>query len=226
MEAELFGTVRGAFTGAIDKPGKLELADGGTLFLDEIADIPLSAQTKLLRVLQDGVLERVGGTKHVKTDFRLVSATNKDLDEAIRNGKFREDLYDRIKGITIRIPPLRERMEDIPLLVLDTLGKLGSSKVFEPSAIELMQAYSWPGNIRQLIRFVEVVDVLCDSQEVRAKDLQPLIRISPPQVSSSLIKTEFPTLKTLVAQVERGHSALRADSSTFTPCSGTGSWGG
>lgn len=156
QESELFGHEKGAFTGAVDsKKGKLELADGGTIFLDELGEMSLSAQVKLLRFLQDKTFERVGGVKKIKIDARVISATNKDLKQAIAEKKFREDLYYRLMVYPITIPPLRERIEDIPLLCAHFLKKYESEtrksiKSIDTEAMEALLNYPWPGNIRQL----------------------------------------------------------------------------
>jgi len=164
LESELFGHVKGAFTGAVrDKKGRFELADRGTLFLDEVADLPRAVQAKLLRVLQDGVFERVGGEKPVSVDIRLISATNQDLKRMVETGLFREDLYYRINVVPLHMPPLRKRKNDIPLLVehfLDKAAKEGQETA-GPSkeALAVMMEYPWPGNIRELqsaIRFALV----------------------------------------------------------------------
>ena len=164
LESELFGHVKGAFTGAIrDKKGRFELADGGTLFLDEIGELPKMVQVKLLRVLQEGAFEPVGSEKTIKVDVRIISATNKDLMAEVRKGNFREDLYYRINVVPIRLPPLRERKEDIPLLVdyfLDEAIREGiKTQGISKEAIELLTQYPWPGNVRELhsaVRFALV----------------------------------------------------------------------
>ena len=201
VESELFGHERGAFTGAVrDKTGRLALADGGTLFLDEVADIPLKSQPKLLRVLETGEFERLGGIDALHTDVRLVSATHKNLAQLVESGDFREDLFYRLSGIQIQIPPLRERTEDIPLLVERMLTKRGSAKAFSDEALERLQSYSWPGNVRQLQHLVEVVDVVCESETVGADDLRFALTPEVFQKDSG-----FVPLKELVAQVERDH---------------------
>jgi two-component system response regulator HydG len=177
IESELFGHVKGAFTGAVkSKKGKFELADGGTLFLDEIGEIPLDVQVKLLRVLQEREVERVGGEEPVRIDVRLVCATHRDLDAMVADGSFREDLYYRIKVIVLRLPALRERPEDIPELV-DHFRKLSNErnrrdvKEFTPAALERLQEYGWPGNVRELENVVEQAVVLAQGPAVDAGDL-------------------------------------------------------
>ncbi len=161
VEAELFGVEKGAFTGAINsRPGRFERAHGGTLFLDEIGDLPLSAQAKLLRVLQEGEIERVGDHKVRKVDVRLVAATNVDLKQLVKEGKFRSDLYYRLNAFQINIPPLRERKEDIPLLAnrfLEKYSAIHGKKLngFTDKAMRALLAYPWPGNIRELLNMVE-----------------------------------------------------------------------
>ncbi|WP_432613107.1 sigma-54-dependent transcriptional regulator [Geotalea uraniireducens] len=163
LESELFGHVRGAFTdAAADRRGLFEEADGGTLFLDEIGDMPLSLQVKLLRVLQEGELRRLGGAKQIKVDVRIISATAKRLDAEVAAGNFREDLYFRLNVVSITLPPLRERQEDIPLLVAHFLekygkefGKPGAAVAVSPEAMQLLLAYSWPGNVRELENCIE-----------------------------------------------------------------------
>jgi len=165
LEAELFGYEKGAFTGAYSpKKGKFELANGGTLFLDEIGDMPLSLQTKLLRVLQEKEVERIGGTKPLKVDVRIIAATNKDLKKLVEEGKFREDLYYRLNVVPIYIPPLRERKEDIPVLVkhfLDQFSKeYGKELEISNDVMEAFMEYDWPGNVRELRNVVERMVIL------------------------------------------------------------------
>lgn len=161
LESELFGHVKGAFTGAIkDKIGRFELANGGTLFLDEIGDISLNMQVKLLRVLQEGEFERVGGTETLKVDVRIIAATNRNLEERIHKQEFRQDLYYRLNVIPLNVPPLRERKDDIKLLVkyfLEKFQEVHSKKIerIEDDAIVALEAYDWPGNIRELENYIE-----------------------------------------------------------------------
>src|SRR6266542_87514 len=161
LEDELFGHVKGAYTGAqTEREGRFEHADGGTLFMDEIGDMPQAMQAKLLRVLENGEVVRLGSNEPIQVDVRLISATNRDLDEFVAEKKFREDLYFRIKGVTIRIAPLRERREDIPLLIhyfvqlaSERYGKEPSA--VEPEAQQVLMSYAWPGNVRQLKNVIE-----------------------------------------------------------------------
>ncbi len=183
LESELFGHEKGAFTGALgQKPGLFELADGGTLFLDEIGDLSAATQTKLLRVVQEKEFQRVGGTTPIRVDVRFVSATNRDLEEGVRKGSFREDLYYRINVVPIDLPPLRERREDIPLLAKHFLDKhRGQSGVkhISEEAMDLLKRYGWPGNVRELENAVERGIVLCDGDALVAGDLPDPLRAPP-----------------------------------------------
>jgi two-component system response regulator HydG len=179
LEAELFGYEKGAFTGALQrKPGRFELADGGTLFLDEIGEMPLEVQVKLLRVLQDGTFERVGGTRTLQVDVRIVAATNKDIHQEVVAKHFREDLYFRINVVTIQLPPLRERHEDIPRLAAHFMQKYAQQNQKAVTAIHhevlrRLQAYDWPGNVRELEHVIERAVVLAADATVRVADLPP-----------------------------------------------------
>ncbi len=177
LESELFGHERGAFTGAqYRRRGKIELADGGTLFLDEIGDIPPKMQVDLLRVIETKQFTRVGGNQLIHSDFRLICATNKDLEKEMREGRFREDLYYRINVFTIHLPPLRERREDIPLLARHFLRKYAASMnkpitEIEPEAMEILMSYHWPGNVRELENAIERAMVVGKPPAIRAEDL-------------------------------------------------------
>lgn len=176
LESELFGHEKGAFTGAISaRAGRFELADGGTLFLDEIGDMPLSMQVKLLRVLQEQSFERVGGVKTIQSDVRILAATHKDLEEMIARGEFRQDLYYRLNVFPIAMPSLRERMEDIPLLLNELIAELeaeGRGSVrFNSSAVAALCRYSWPGNVRELANLVERMAILLPHGIVGVQDL-------------------------------------------------------
>ncbi len=184
MEAELFGYERGAFTGAVtSKPGRFELADKGTLFLDEIAEIPVEMQVKLLRAIQEGEIDRVGGIKPLTVDVRLVAATNRDLKREIAAGRFREDLYYRLNVVPVHLPPLRERRSDVPLLVEHFLAvhagrfKKPQSRI-SPEAHQCMVDYAWPGNIRELENVIERCVLLSDDNTIRLRDLPPEVRAS------------------------------------------------
>ncbi|MBX5483498.1 MAG: sigma-54-dependent Fis family transcriptional regulator [Myxococcaceae bacterium] len=182
MESELFGYERGAFTGAVtSKPGRFELADTGTLFLDEIGEIPVEMQVKLLRVLQDGEFERVGGIKTTRVDVRLIAATNRDLEQEIEAGRFRKDLYYRLNVVPIRLPPLRERVNDIPMLArhfIEKYNKRLNKKIegITDEALERMKAYSWPGNIRELENLIERVLLFADGPLIGLEDLKAQIK--------------------------------------------------
>jgi len=174
LESELFGHEKGAFTGAVArKLGRFELANHGTLFLDEITEMPLSMQVKLLRVLQEKQFERVGGTESIKVDVRVIAATNRDPIECIRKGTFREDLYYRLNVLPIHLPPLRERTEDIPLLVMHFLQKFNPSQeqLISPEAMGLLTSYHWPGNIRELQNVIERAVILSQGQEIKPHHL-------------------------------------------------------
>ncbi len=174
LESELFGHVKGAFTGALkDKKGRFELADKGSLFLDEIGDLPAAMQVKLLRVLQEGEFEHVGGETTIKTDVRIISATNVDLKKLVNEGKFREDLYYRLNVIPISLPSLRERKEDIPLLVDYFINRNAMTlkqqrKSISKEGLELLCSYSWPGNIRELENLIERLFVINSGNEVES----------------------------------------------------------
>jgi DNA-binding NtrC family response regulator len=177
IESELFGHEKGAFTSAVkDKKGKFELASGGTLFLDEIGDMSLSAQAKVLRALQENVIQRVGGEKDVKVDCRVLAATNKDLRKEISEGRFREDLYHRLAVILIHVPSLNDRKEDIPVLANHFIQLICSDhgipcKTLNQSALSALQKVNWTGNIRELRNIIERLVILCD-QEIDGKDVQ------------------------------------------------------
>ncbi len=167
IEAELFGFEKGSFTSAVEqKKGKFELASGGTLFLDEIGDMSIDTQVKVLRVIQDGRFTRIGGIETIETDVRIISATNKDLEEEIKKGNFREDLFYRLNVIPIQVPPLRDRNSDIPKLVDYFLSKItdGNKKEFTKEAFELLKTYDWPGNIRELKNIVERLNLLTEDK--------------------------------------------------------------
>ncbi len=177
IESELFGHEKGAFTGAQERRrGKFDLADGGTLFLDEIGDMSLKTQAKILRILQEQSFERVGGSRTIRVDVRIVAATNKDLTEEIKAGRFRQDLYFRLNVIPIHVPPLRERLEDIPLLVEDFLEQFSREssmgrKVLAPEVYPVLSRYGWPGNVRELKNFVERLVIMTPSRTITLRDL-------------------------------------------------------
>ncbi len=180
IESELFGHVKGSFTGAFaDRAGKFELADGGTLFLDEIGDMSLSAQAKVLRALQEGVISRVGSGKTLTVDVRVIAATNKNLEQEISAGRFREDLLYRVNVVPIEVPPLRERRGDIPQLVAHFAAELTRSglppKEIEPAAVQRLTAHDWPGNIRELKNGVERLLILAAGEKVTEADVHRLV---------------------------------------------------
>jgi DNA-binding NtrC family response regulator len=179
IESELFGHVKGAFTGAVrDKEGKFELGDGGTVLLDEIGDLRIDLQAKILRVLQERVVDRVGATKSIPVDVRVIASTNRDLEQLIREGKFREDLYDRINVIALRMPPLRERREDIPLLIKHFLRKFTKDAVVgvQQETLDVLMSYGWPGNVRELESVIERASVLRHSNVLTPDDLPDKLR--------------------------------------------------
>ena len=180
IESELFGHLRGSFTGAFaDRAGKFEQANGGTLFLDEIGDMSRDAQAKVLRVLEQGVLTRIGGSEAVEVDVRVLSATNKNLEQEIEDGGFREDLFYRLNVVPISVPPLRERQEDIPMLVTHfsegMAAREGSAaRVFSDAAMERLKTLTWPGNVRELRNTVERLLILSDGSEITSDDVDLL----------------------------------------------------
>jgi DNA-binding NtrC family response regulator len=185
LEAELFGSEKGAYTGAHEqRKGRFELAHGGTLFLDEIGEISLPIQVKLLRVLQEGEFERVGGGETIRTDVRVIAATNRNLEAEVAAGRFREDLFWRLNVITIQVPPLRDRPEDIPVLAQHFLAKVQASKapedrlVLDPAVLPVLSNYRWPGNVRELENAVERAVVLSRGTSVTVEDLPATLRRS------------------------------------------------
>ena len=207
LEAELFGYEKGAFTGAHQrKPGRFELADSGTLFLDEIGDMPMEIQAKLLRVLQEGAFERLGSTRTIKADVRIITATNKDLEQEVSAQRFRADLYYRINVIALHLPPLRERRDDIPLLVAHFLRKYAQQNskpitAIQQQALQHLQDYSWPGNVREMENVIERAVVLAQGPTIDIAALPPHLQgISPPQVPNNHFV--LPANATM-AQIER-----------------------
>ncbi|RKY33643.1 MAG: hypothetical protein DRP68_01705 [Candidatus Omnitrophota bacterium] len=211
LESELFGHVKGAFTTAIrDRQGRFEVADGGTVFLDEIDAFSPKLQVKLLRVLQEGEFERVGDTKTVKVDVRIIAATNQDLKKAIKEGTFREDLYYRLNVIPIYVPPLRERKDDIPLLVEHFLKKstqrVKNKKVVDISkeAMDIFLEYDWPGNVRELENVIERAVILCKKDRIEKDDLPDFLKeIKPCFPVSSSTKRKIAPLKEALKSSER-----------------------
>lgn len=212
LESELFGHEKGAFTGALQqKIGLAETADGGTLFLDEIGELSLGIQSKLLRFLQEGEFYRIGGKKPIQVNVRIISATNRDLEQEVKNGRFREDLFYRLNTITLRMPPLRERKEDIPLLVglfLKESKDAGQSgmvaRKIEPRALESLGQYDWPGNVRELQNTIERLKILSDHTEIRLEDIPFEIRMPKARFEGPDLNVALP-----LEEVERRH-ILRA----------------
>ncbi|NPU85337.1 MAG: sigma-54-dependent Fis family transcriptional regulator [Syntrophaceae bacterium] len=206
LESELFGHEKGSFTGAIaQKKGKFELADGGTIFLDEIGDMPLATQAKLLRVLQERVFERVGGTKQIEVDVRFIAATNKDLREMVKEGTFREDLFYRVNVFSIWLPALRERKEDIPALVDHFLNAKEKAKKITPEAMNVLLGYSWPGNVRELRNVIERAAVIAEN-DIEMMHLPPEVRgeSSRIQLKQEFSVTEGNTLDDRLSEIEKG----------------------
>jgi DNA-binding NtrC family response regulator len=204
LESELFGHEKGAFTGAIrQKPGKFEVGGGGTVFLDEVGEISLSAQVKLLRFLEDRKFERVGGTEPISVDIRIVSATNQNLEERVREGRFREDLYFRLNVVRIDIPPLRDRRDDVPLLVAYFLDLARSSGI-TTDALEVMKNHSWPGNVRELRNAIERGVVLARGTPIRPEHLPETVTSPRPMGESDLEARIRELVEKLVTQGQPG----------------------
>ena len=217
IESELFGHIRGAFTGAVaDRRGKFELANGGTIFLDEIGDMSLKTQAKVLRVLQEQVMEPVGGSTRVKVDARVVAANNKDLPAEIRSGRFREDLYFRLNVVPIAVPALRDRADDIPLLADHFMAMLAREygrrpKTFDRDAVEALQRYGWPGNVRELRNLVERLMIMVPGDRVTGLDLSFLDGAATGTTTPSIVDDDDATVPLHMArdQFEREY-ILRA----------------
>jgi DNA-binding NtrC family response regulator len=206
IESELFGWERGAFTGADRRRiGWLELADGGTLFLDEIQEMPQAVQVKLLRVLEERTIERLGGERKISIDIRVVSACNRDPKIAIADGVLRQDLFYRLCGVIVQLPPLRERREDIPALIQHFLNKEKSTKSFDDEAMDCLTKYDWPGNVRELRNAVQRFDVLVDGDTITIDDLGADFRRSPMSAGGGRSVGGFEPLPSLIARVEREH---------------------
>jgi two-component system NtrC family response regulator len=212
LESELFGHEKGSFTGATAlRKGRFESANTGTLFLDEIGEISMDTQVKLLRVLQERTLERVGGTQPIEVDIRVVAATNKNLLEEVQNGNFREDLYYRLNVVSIEMPPLRERREDIPLLAAFFLDKYAKEndkpvKSFSPAAMDYISGYEWPGNVRQLENVIERCVVLASREFIEADELPPELRDEESQFKGAV--DMLPAKLDLPQTLERIEAAL------------------
>ncbi len=209
LESELFGHVRGAFTDASsDKAGLFEQADGGTLFLDEIGEMPLPLQVKILRVLQEGEIRRVGGSAPLKIDVRMISATSRDLSADVGAGRFREDLYFRLNVFCLQLPPLRERVEDIPLLAEHFLGRYSNCSEnratrIEPDAMRCLLAHRWPGNVRELENAVERACILCEGGLITSGCLPPSIRLPADTNPAETVGDENLSIKRAEDTIER-----------------------
>ena len=218
LESELFGHEKGAFTGAHQrKMGLVELASGGTLFLDEIGEMPLHLQPKLLRMLQEKEIQRVGGTKPISVDIRLVAATNRDLEQAIQEGIFRQDLFYRINVVNIEIDSLYERPDDIPVLVDHFLNKVGrrlkrESIRLEPEALKLLEQYDWPGNVRELENLLEQTIVLLEGETIRPQDLPAAIRGAASADSRAESEMKDKTYREVMNGLERDYLTSLLDS--------------
>ena len=211
LESELFGYNKGAFTGAVtDKVGLFESANGGTIFLDEIGSIPVSMQMKLLRVLQEKTVRKVGGTKDTAVDVRIIAATNENLEEMIKIGSFREDLYYRLSVIPVDLPPLRERKEDIPLLVTHFIKEFNKDEGVHveilPDTMRALLAYEWNGNVRELENVIRRSSTLCDNQIVNVQDLPPKIRdASPDDLNTTSVDYRGHSLKSYLREKEKDY---------------------
>jgi len=224
LESELFGHEKGAFTGAtFNRKGRFEMADGGTIFLDEIATISVKMQIELLRVLESKSFVRVGGNREITSDFRVICATNKDLDSMVRSGTFREDLYYRLNVVNIRIPPLRERLEDIPLLVSHFIRKYCLSMnreliSIEPAALRHLENFEYPGNVRELENMIERAIVIGNGKEIRLKDL-PMCREAMADSVESLEELERKHISRILDKygwnISRASRALNVDRATL-----------
>jgi two-component system nitrogen regulation response regulator NtrX len=219
IESELFGHMRGSFTGAVsDRAGKFEQANSGTLFLDEVGDMSPAAQAKVLRVLQDGVVTRIGGMKPVSVDVRVLAATNKALDAEIAAGRFREDLYYRLNVVPLAVPPLRERREDISQLVAYFIAMIGErdgvgARGIAPEAVEALAALEWPGNVRELRNTIERLLILASGPKITVQDVERLAGRRPADDGAGIGSlSECATFEEFKAQAERAFllSKLRA----------------
>ena len=217
LESELFGHEKGAFTGAVSsRTGKFEMADGGTLFLDEVSEMSPNLQAKLLRVLQEGEVDRVGGGTPIPVDVRILASTNRDLKEEIKKGTFREDLFYRLNVVTLSFPPLRERKEDIPLLAKQFVARYAEENQKEvlgvsQEAMELLFRYNWPGNVRELENVIQRAVVLCRGQEIQSDDLPEEIAVPEPREGLRLHvgMTTAEAERLLILETLRAHESNR-----------------
>lgn len=208
LESELFGHMRGSFTGAVsNKQGLFEIANSGTIFLDEIGEMPVSLQPKILRVIENGTFRRVGGVNDIRVDVRVISATNRDLSGAISEGNFREDLYYRLKVVPLHMPPLRERTEDIPLLITHFLKKFGAGhRRFSPEALRLLMKYPWKGNVRELENMIEQILLFTDRNIIMPDDLpEDILNISFHGKTAPEIGDEGVDLEKIMEEMEQGY---------------------
>jgi len=217
LESTLFGHTRGAFTGAErDKPGFFEQADGGTLFLDEVGDMPLAMQPKLLRVLQEGEVRRVGGERTIKVDVRVIAATNRDLQAEVTAGRFREDLFYRLQVLVVQLPPLRDRDGDLPVLVQHLLEKISKARGrpvprLEPEVLELFARYSWPGNVRQLENVLQRLALLAADGPIRRDLLKTDPGLERLFVAVEAIEPQFSLERTEREQIRRALETARGN---------------
>jgi DNA-binding NtrC family response regulator len=222
LESELFGHEKGAFTGAVvRKPGLFEVADRGVLFLDEVGEISAAVQVKLLRAIETKEFLRVGGTRPVRTDVRLVSATNKNLKQEMQEGRFREDLYYRLNGVTLKLPPLRERKGDIPLLARHFIDLYSPKKKLTPKAVEALTAYSWPGNVRELQMVIQRAAIMCSRDTIEPGELPLDMRdqswkSAAVSTGLTLAEMEREYISTVLAQNE-GHRGKTAKALGIDP---------
>jgi two-component system nitrogen regulation response regulator NtrX len=211
IESELFGHMKGSFTGAVvDRAGKFELADGGTLFLDEIGDMSLAAQAKVLRVLEDGVVTRIGGAKPHAVDVRVIAATNKNLESEIADGHFRQDLFYRLNVVPVSVPPLRDRREDIPALVQHFVALLTqregmAPRQIAPDAVERLTSYDWPGNVRELRNTIERLLILTTSPRINGADVDRLLGRRATETTSLGSLLEYKTFEEFREAAERSY---------------------
>jgi len=224
LESEIFGHMKGSFTGAVyNKQGLFELAEGGTIFLDEIGEMPISLQSKLLRAIEYGTFRRVGGTTDLKVNTRILAATNRDLKQSVAEGSFREDLFFRLNVIPIHIPPLRERRDDIPLLIEHFINKYSPDRTrqFTASALNSLLGFSWPGNIRELENMVERILLFADSEMITNNDLPDELTAHQAGAAVELIKSGGIDLETIVADMEKQYltEALRKTEGNKTDAS-------